>query len=247
MRKLYSLIFFTLMSLPLFAESSKGIENAANENKYLYIFFYKDQNEKTNHLQTIFDKAAEQLGEQAKFLKVQASDPSEKPLIDRFNLKRAPMPFVIVLAPNGAVMGGFPSFTQQQLIDSLSSSGAASCLKALQEKKLALICLQNSQTKENEAALKAVNEFKADTRFKNGTEIIMIDPSDVKEQKFLNQLNLNTQSSQAITTLISPPSQIIGTYHGAVTKAQLVSDVEKATSQPCCPGGCCPGGKCGNK
>ena len=136
-----------------------------SENKHLFIFFYKDLNEKTLRLQNVFDQAMQKLGEQSKSIKVKANDPSEKSIIERFNLKRSPMPFVVVLAPNGAVTGGFPSFTEEQLLDSISSPGAASCLKALQDRKLVLLCLQNSQTANNEAALKGVKDFKADPRF----------------------------------------------------------------------------------
>lgn len=249
MRRLRTMIFLgmlSLCSLSLFADdSSRFIQNAVSENKHLFIFFYKDQNEKTLLLQNVFDQAIQKMGEQVKAIKVKANDPSEKSIIDRFNLKRAPMPFVLVLAPNGAITGGFPSFTEEQLMDSISSPGTASCLKALQDRKLVLLCLQNNQTVNNEAALKGVNDFKADPRFANATEIVLIDPSNTKERKFLNQLALDTSASQATTVLISPPAEVIGTYQGPTTKAQLASDLQKATSGCCGPGGCCPGGKCG--
>ena len=81
----------------------------------------------------------QKVGDQAIFVKVKANDPSEKPIVDKFNLNRSPMPFVLVLAPNGAVTGGFPSsFTEQQLIGSFASPGMASCLKGLQDKETCL-------------------------------------------------------------------------------------------------------------
>lgn len=249
MRRLRTMIFLGILSfcsLSLFADdSSKVMQNAASENKHLFIFFYKDQNEKGVRLQNIFDQTMQKMDDQVKTIKVKANDPSEKTIIERFNLKRSPMPFVVVLAPNGAITGGFPSFTEEQLMDSISSPGAASCLKALQDRKLVLLCLQNSQTANNEAALKGVSEFKADPRFANATEIVMIDPSDKKEHKFLNQLGLDMHSAQAITVLISPPAEVIGTYQGPTTKTQLAYDLQKATSGCSGPGGCCPGGKCG--
>ena len=106
------------------------------------------------------------------------------------------MPFVLVLTPNGAITGGFSSsFTEQQLIDSFASPGMASCLKALQDKKLVFLCLQNEQTHSNDAALQGVKDFKADSRFGSAAEIIMINPSDIQEQKFLNQLAIDTHSN----------------------------------------------------
>lgn len=250
MRSIFYLAIITLYSFHLFADdSSAAIQSAAKENKHLFIFFYKDHGDKTQRLQSLFDRTVQKIGDLAGSLKVKATDPAAKPLVDRFNLKRSPMPFVIVLAPNGAITGGFPSFTEEQLKNSVTSPGAASCLKALQDRKLVLLCLQNSGTAHNEAALKGVNEFKADPRFGEATVIVKIDPTNAAEAKFLQQLALDTHTTQAVTVLISPPAQVIATYSGATTKATLVSDLQKASSGccpgGCCPGGCCPGGKCG--
>lgn len=229
-----------------------AIQNASKENKYLFIFFYKEMNEKTIQLQKIFDQTMQKLGEQSRSIKVKSTDPAEKPIIDRFNLKRSPMPFVLVLAPNGAITGGFSSFTEDQLMGAFTSAGAAQCLKGLQEKKLVLLCLQNDQTINNEDALRGVNDFKADERFSNATEVVVINPADKNEQKFLNQLSIDTHSNQATTVLISPPAEIIGTYQGPTSKDKILADLQKASScccgpGCCCPGGCCPGGKCGSK
>ena len=244
------LTFGMLCTAPniLCAAAVEKIQEASQENKHLFIFFYKDSNEKTQRLESVFDHAMQDLGQQSKSIKVRANDPAEKSVIDRFDLKRTPMPFVMVLAPNGAITGGFSSFTEEQLAESISSPGMASCLKALQDRKLVLLCLQNSKTANNEAALNGVNDFKADPRFSAATELVIIDPTNTQEHKFLNQLALNTNPSQATTVLISPPAEVIGKYQGPVTKAQMVSDLQKATSGccpgGCCPGGCCPGGKC---
>ena len=228
----------------LYASSTDAIQNAKSENKYLFIFFYKNKNEKAARTQDIFDKTVEKLGEQIKSVKINSNDPDEKSIVERFNIKRSPMPFVVVLAPNGAITGGFHSFTEEQLEESISSVGAAKCLKALQDRKIVFLCLQNSKTANNEDALKGVRDFKEDIRFSEATEIVMIDPSDSLEHKFLSQLAVDTHSSQALTVLISPPAEVINRYQGSTTKSALISDLKNATSGCCGPGGCCPGGKC---
>ena len=234
-------------SSSLFASGATTIRKAESEGKYLFMFFYKEKNEKTNQAQLVFDRAIDKLGDQVNSVKINVNDPAEKTVIEQFKLKRSPLPFVVVLAPNGAITGGFPSIKEEQLLESITSIGAARCLKALQDRKLVLLCLQNTKTISNEEALKGVRDFKEDPRFINATEIVMIDPSDGQEHKFLNQLALDTHSTQAVTVLISPPAEVIGKYQGSTTKAQLASDLQKATSGCCGPGGCCPGGKCGQK
>lgn len=247
---LFGLLFFSADS-SLFAEQGMpGIEQAAQKNQHLFIFFYRDQNERSMRSQKIFDQVAEKIGDQAIFIKVKTNDPSENRIIEKFNLQRSPMPFVLVLAPNGAITGGFPSsFTEQQLMGSFTSPGMASCLKALQDKKLVFLCLQNGQTRGNEAALQGVKDFKADSRFGSAVEIIIINPSDIQEQKFLNQLAVDTHSNEAATVFIAPPAETIGQYKGPTSKDTFLSDLQNAVSE-CCgpggcgPGGCCPGGKC---
>lgn len=246
---LFSLLVFSIPHL--FAEQGMpAIERAAKENKHLFIFFYKDQNERTISSQKVFDQTMQKVGDQALFVKVKATDPSEKPIVEKFELNRTPMPFVLVLAPNGAITGGLSSsFTEHQLMGSFVSPGMASCLKGLQEKKLVFLCMQNKQTIDNEAALKGVKDFKADSRFGSAAEIIMINPSDAQEQKFLNQLAFDTHSAQATTIFIAPPAETIGQYKGATSKDRFITDLQNAVSG-CCkpggcgPGGCCPGGKC---
>ena len=220
--------------------SSVAIQKAAAESKYIFLFFYKDKNESTLHLQKVLDQTLIKLKE-VKSLSINLNDPSEKPIINRFKLKGTPMPFVIVLAPNGAITGGFSTFTQQQLINSIISPGAASCHKALQERKLVILCLQNEKTANNKSALQAANEFKADPRFAKATEIVMIDPSDIREHAFLKQLDLNLHSSESMTVLIYPPAVVIGKHEGVTTKEQLVSNLKQTTSG-CGEGKCCPGG-----
>ena len=239
-----------LCAVPLLGEiGSTAIQNAAAENKHLYIFFYRDQNDKTANLQKVFDQALQKLSDQAKFVKIKSNDPSEKALADRFNLKRTPMPFVLVLAPNGAITGSFFTFDEGQLKNALSSPGSASTLKALQDRKLVFISLQNQKTQNNEAALRGVHAFKADPRFSSAAEIVMIDPANRQEQPFLKQIGFKGDAAQAVTILISPPAEVVGTYQGATTKEQFISAIQKASSgccpDGCCPGGCCPGGKCG--
>jgi hypothetical protein len=242
-------VFFSLLMLTvapcLFGEQGmQALAQASRENRHLFIFFYKDQNERTATYQKVFDQAMQKVGHRANFVKINVSDPAEKPLVDKFNLKRSPMPLVLVLAPNGAVAGSFfANFSEQQLLDSFSSPGMAACLKALQDQKLLFLCLQNQKTTHNETAMQGIRDFTADPRFASASVVVLIDPSDEREQKFLMQLAADPHALQATTLFISPPAVTIGQYKGATSKEQFVADLQQAVT-PCCPGGCCPGGCC---
>jgi hypothetical protein len=249
MRILFSILALCFSTV-LFAQTNEVNQNKQAENKHLFIFFYKEQNKKTQNLEQVFDQTMQKMSAKAKFIKVSVKDPTQKALVDKYDLKRTPMPFVLVIAPNEAITGGFPTFTEEQLQNAVVSPGTAQILKGLQDRKLVILALQNSKTENNAAAMQGIKDLKADPRFGSALEIVMIDPSDKRESSFLNTLAVDTQTTQAQTVLIAPPAEVLGKYQGPTTKGKLVESIQNAASgccpEGCCPGGCCPGGKCGN-
>lgn len=214
-------------------------------DQYEYLFFYKDQSDRTKHAEQVFDAATSKLKGQVVTSKVDVTDPSFSALVNQYGLVRSPMPFVLVIAPNGAITGGFTStVSEQQLGGAICSKGMCGVLKAMQERRMVCLCIQNDQTAKAQEALKGVKGFKEDARFASGTEIVVVDPRDPHEHSFLSQLGVDPTTSEAITIVMAPPASVVQKYHGGVTKDQIVSDVEKA-SKGCCGGGCCcPGGCC---
>ncbi len=246
--RLLLLLCILSTSQAIAGDGIKSQQQAADEGKFFYLFVHKDLNHDSVRLEKVFNQAVHQLGARVVSAKINVNDPAESQIVQKFDLKRAPMPLALVVAPNGAIMGGFPgSFTEEQLIGSLSSVGVSECLKALQDRKLVFLCLQNDQTSDNHTALKGIMDFKADSRFGNASEVVIINPQDPTEQSFLKQLGVKVDGSQAITVMIVPPADIVGQYQGATLKESFVSDLKKATSGSCCPGGCCPNGCCPQK
>ena len=223
--------------------TSKGmaaIGRAAKNGKYLFIFFWKENDPQTRSMFGVFKSAMDKTSESADSVNLQVSDSNEKPVVDKFDVSRAPMPLVLALAPNGAITKGFSvKFTEQQLRQAFVSPGTAKCLKALQGRKLVLLCVQNQQTQFSQIALEGASKFKADTRFANAAEIVTVNPSDKTETSFLQALQVDPKTPQAVTVLLAPPGKPIARFTGAVSKEQIAAKVASAQTQ------CCPGGKCG--
>lgn len=221
-----------------------AIRQAAEAGKYLFIFFSKTEDAQTLAMRKVFDAAVQKAADRANGLMVDITDAAEQAIVDKFDLERAPMPLVLVLAPNGAVTGGFPSkFEQEQLLDAFASPATENCMKSLQDGKLVLLCIQNATTKSNDAAMKGINDFKADERFGHATTVITLDPTDQKEAAFLADLQVAPQTTEATTVFLAPPGRAIAKYEGATEKQALVDALSKANTG-CGPGGCGPGG-CG--
>jgi hypothetical protein len=214
-----------------------ALQNAAEADKYLFIFFHKDNGEPMQKLRVVFDAAMEQVADKAMPVVVDINDPREKEFVDKFKVSRAPMPFVFSVAPNGAIIGSFRlQFNEQQLLDAFAGPGMETSLKALQERKYVLLCVQNGETQFNDEAMQGVRDFVADPRYARSTEIVTVDPSDAKEVDFLTQLGLASSAPEAVTLLLVPPGKVMGTFTGATDKNTLLAAVTKRKSGGCCPG-----------
>jgi len=216
-----------------------AIEKAATAKKYLFIFFWKTDSEQTAAMKKVFEDGVKKAGNRAQSVHVCLTDPGEKGIVDKFGLDRAPMPLALAIAPNGAVMGGFPSkFTEQDLLGAFGTPCTERCMKLLQDGKLVFLCVQNAATESNGDAMKGVREFKADERFTAATEIVTLDPTDSAETPFLTDLKIDPKTTEAVTVFLAPPGAPIAEFKGATDKAELVATLEKA-------GSACAGGKCG--
>jgi hypothetical protein len=223
-----------------------AIQDAAKAEKYLFAFFWKNKDDNTSAMNGVFDAAVKKIGLRVRSVSVCVADKSEKGIVDKFGLDRAPMPLVLAIAPNGAVMGGFPNkFTEQELLKAFGTPCTERCMKALQDGKLVFVCVQNSLTNKNDEALSGVRQFKADKQYAEHTEIVMLDPSDADEASFLADLKIDPKESEAVTAFLVPPGSVIAEFKGVTVKDELIATLQKA-STACGPGGCGPGG-CGPK
>ena len=222
-----------------------ALHKAAAANKYLFAFFWKAEDESTRARRKVFDAAVTQIAERADAVAVNVTAKAETQIVEKFGLDRAPMPLVLAIAPNGAITGGFPdSFSEQELLDAFASPCLEKVVKALQDRKLTFLCVQNAKTPGNEDSLKGVRDFCADERYRSATQIVMLDPAAKAEAKLLSDLKISADTASAVTVFLAPPGSPIAMFEGATTKEALVETLQKASSA-CGPGGSCGPGGCG--
>jgi hypothetical protein len=208
-----------------------ALERAAAAKKYLLILFYRNDDDSTKAMKKVVAGAAGKLAGKANSVTINVAEDAEKDIVAKFGVSRAPMPLALVVAPSGAITGGFPGkVTEEQLSGAFVSPALANCLKALQAGKLVLLCAQNASTKSNDAALLGVQAFKADARYAQFTEVVSIDPADAAESKFLAQLQIDPKTSQAVTAFMAPPGSVIAKYTGATDKNTMIAALTAATS-----------------
>ncbi|MHC2067254.1 hypothetical protein ACYFX5_07270 [Bremerella sp. T1] len=240
-------------STPWNANGGPGVSTlatSADAGRFSYVLFWRDNDVATQKFNTAIQEATTQMSSPVSVVSAQVTDSRNADLVELFGADRAPLPLLIAIAPNGAVTKAWVNHVEaNQLQEGIVSNGTAACLKAMQEQKLSLICVCNSQTTHSSKIRNAAKAFLADERFGAATVVIEIDPADQRERAFLGSLQVNPTISDATMLLVSPAGQMIGSFDGTATAAQVVAKIE-AAQQSCCPGGvcgpegCCPGGVC---
>lgn len=234
-------------SRPAATGATAALQQTAEAGKYLFLLVFDKDDEATRAARQAVEAAVGKMDGKARWVNVRRDAVEEKAVVQKFGLRSAPVPLVLAIAPNGAITGGIlpQDIDEEAVRDAIGSPCSQACLKALQDRKVVLLCVQNKATKSNEAAMKGVNEFKADAQFASFTEIVRVDPADEAEGKFLTQLKVDPKEQEAVTVFLVPPTAIIGQFKGATDKAALASALMKAASSGGCgPGGCSPGQSC---
>lgn len=218
-----------------------AIADAARTNRYVFILFARADDAATQAVRQTLQAALARRGAQATSLEVRVTDPAEKPMVEQYGVSRAPMPLVLAVAPNGAITGGFPlKLTEAQVAQAFVSPAVAQCLKAVQARKLVLVCVQQTP---GAALQQGVRDFHADPQYRTASEIVTVQAGDPAEADFLKRLQVPARPNGPVTVLLAPPGSSLGAFTGAITKEQLIDKLK--ASKSCCPGGCCPGGCCG--
>ena len=225
-----------------------AIDRAAGANKYAFVFFWKEQDRQTDAVWNAFQPAVGRVADSAEYVSVRTTDPAEKALVDRYDAGRAPMPLILAIAPNGAITKAFPGkFDERELAAAFVSPCTQRCLKALQDRRLVFLCVRDWPPEARTVAIpRGVADFRADARFAQATEIVLLNVRDERESSVLRELAIDPRTATPVTVFLAPPGTTIGRFGDTVTKNELAAKLSSAQSGPCAGGKCGPNG-CGPK
>jgi hypothetical protein len=224
------------------------IDRAAAARKYVFIFFWREDDPQTQKAWSVVQPAMAKLANSAEGISIRITNPAEKQIVDKYGVTRAPMPLVLAIAPCGAITRAFTkAFDEDQLRTAFVSPCTQLCLKALQNRKLVFVCLVEQANPQEQVTIpRGVKEFKADEKYGQATEIILVNVRDAGEAAFLKELAVGEHVSTPLTIFLAPPGVLVGKFGGEATKAALLAKLAAAQSNPCAGGKCGPGG-CGPK
>lgn len=225
-----------------------AVDKAAADQKYIFLFFWKDNNPKMISSRTVLEAAVPKMGDSAAMASIEITDPAEKQIVNKYNVSRAPMPLVLAIAPCGAITKAFTgSLNEKELRAAFVSPCTQLCLKALQSRKLVLVCVVDQANPQDPVTIpKGVEDFREDAKYGPATEIILVNGRDRAEEAFLRDFQVDSRAKKPVVVFLAPPGSMIGKFDGNATKQQFVAKLVSAQSNPCGGGKCGPGG-CGPK
>ena len=179
--------------------------SAAQKHFFLYVYAPGKNDAK---VKKIFDGSVQKLGTAAQAYTLNIKDASENAIVQKFRLQQAPLPLVLVFAPNGAIMGGFPKerINETTLLNVITTPTFQRCLLALQEGKIVLVCaVKSDASKKGPQVPKGVLDFYNDPQYKDRAKIIAVDPGNAAEKTLLSQLRIDSNAKEATTVILAPP------------------------------------------
>ncbi len=214
----------------------QAFTQAAKANKYLMVHLYSGQQEPA--MEKACSSAHSSLKETLNTVSIDLKDAGAGFLVDKYRLKYAPVPIVIIVAPNGVISGSFrSSFSPEQVKSAFQTPETLQCLMAFQQRRLVFISAQGKETTENKEALDGITRFGRENPLYGAIEMIVIDPKDSSEATLLAQLKVQPDIKKAQTFLLVPPGRIMGQWAGATDPAEFVkrlNAVSKSCSKPSC-------------
>ncbi|MDD5528615.1 MAG: hypothetical protein PHX21_01135 [bacterium] len=215
-----------------------AIEKASKENKYLFLVFYKQDDQKSEKMKQVVAQVERELSGKANFTRIDISNPNAQATIQKYGIDRAPIPITLVMAPNGAVVTGFPDTVNNDLLrNAFVSPKTTEIIKSVQDRKLAYLYIANRGMKYYKANLDLLKET-AKVDLQGAANIIEVDPKSEEESSLLKQCGVDASTKEA-TVLILNCGSVVGNLTGKFVKQILLSRTMSG-----CSGGSCGGGTC---
>lgn len=244
MRQSHFMVAFATLALCQLAATSLAAEGNtqqllnlnAQQQKYTFLLFYRDDSQATRAMAQKLQTGLVQFAGKASIGYVSVTSPAEQAIVKQFGASRAPLPFVLAVAPNGAVTALLSQkSTDAQIASAFVTPSMAECMKAMQDRKLVFVCVNSSP---RSALPTAVAEFQADPEFKDRLCVVSVQSNDAAEAALLDEFSIQPASLKGTTVVfLAPPAVLVGKFAATATKAEMAAALHAA-------GKCCDDPNC---
>lgn len=204
---------------------------AGKEQKYTYLIFYRELDDATRLMQERVATQVDKSGGATISALVQVGDPAEAKLVARYDATRMPLPCVMGIAPNGAVTGSYPLTVEpEQLERAVLTPRYSEMVKALQEQKIVVLCLQPAEGK---TVPTGILELEADPAFRGRTHRVIATAGDAAEARFFERMRVQPDLTAPVTMVFAPPGAFIGKFDSTATGAVMAQKLHASGKCNC--------------
>jgi hypothetical protein len=238
--------FFAMaVSLNLMQASvTTDIETANKAGKAVFLVVTDAENANTVKAIEIANKAQLQY-KNSTVLRMNRSDAANAEFVAKNRLSGAPLPLILVIAPNGVITAGFTTdkATPEALVAAIPSPKKADVQKYLSQGKSVFIVVTNKSMSTKDNVMNTCQQ--ACIEMENNAKMIEISLDDPKEKQFLTELKVDIAATEPMTYVINSKGQITGAFNDDVNSTTLVASAKKVAASGCGPAGCGSGKSCG--
>ena len=201
--------------------AQRSLEQAASDGRYALLMFYRDDSPATVTMAKTVKEAVTKRNGTAVAAFVEVDDSNNATLVERFHAAGAPLPLLLVVAPNRAVTDAFPvECAAEELDRAFVTPAMASCVLGLQQGKLVFLCVSHAQP----SLPQSVAEFVADPQFKHRTLVVPVAAGDPAEAHLLAHLGVTVSPSKPVSAVcFAPPGVLVGMFDAASTKSEIAA------------------------
>lgn len=159
-------------------------------------------------------------------------------LVAQHRLSSAPVPLVLVLAPNGVAVGGARphQVTAGKLARMVPTRGKAAHLKALAEGRADFVVFARASMTYRAEVLAACEQAVA--RLGGKAAVVAVDLDDASEAAFRDEMKVDPKAKAVVVKVFNAKGKATDTFHGAVAVEALVAAATKEGDCGCGPEGC---------
>lgn len=183
-------------------------------------------------------RRAQELAPQSAVVELNRSEASSAALVERYRLKAAPVPLVLVIASNGVAAGAQKpgKGAAERLVALIPTPRKAEVLAAFQDQKLAFVAFTRASLAEQSALFEAMS--KAVEALGHRAVNVVVNVDDPAEARFLAERKVDAAAlAKPVLFVLNAKGQTLGRLEGAPTAEKIVETAKRPA--PCCADGTC--------
>jgi len=235
-RKVTGLLVALCLPAVVLAATANELQMAATDGNVAFVLVTEQGAVGTDQAKQTIQSAMTQIPGSV-MIESHRADAANTEFVQKYGLASAPVPLILVFAPNGVIAGGnvASELNPQQLVAMVPSPKKAEALKAIQSGQAVYVTASRSGMSAKPDITKGCAAACAQMQGK--CVAIDVDMDDPAEVAFLTQLKVNMQSTEPVTIVLNSKGQLTETYTGAVEIDNLIASAKKVVSSGCCPSG----------